>query len=335
MSSETKAKVSERQLVFVGDLNKCIGCQTCTVACKRLWSSNRGQDYMYWRNVETMPGMGYPMNWETKGGGFKDGVLQSGTLPSLYQYGVPFEFDYSSHLFEGKKGRVRPSPTPRSAPNWDEDVGMNKYPNNFFYYLPRMCNHCAHPACLEACPNDAIYKRKQDGAVIINQELCKGNKACIKSCPYAKPYYNSVTQKTNKCMGCFPRIEKGVAPACVAQCNGRAMQVGFIDDLASSVYKLVKQWKVALPLHSEFGTGPNVFYVPPFLGPGIEDAKGNLSDKPKIPLEHLEKLFGFDVYNALKLLRTEREKKVKGLSSELMDVLIGKNSADMMQSALT
>jgi len=333
MTNEMKAP--RRQMVFVADLNKCIGCQTCTVACKRLWSNGPGQDYMYWRNVETVPGKGYPMNWRSKGGGFEDGEVQSGELPSLDQYGVPFEFDYSGRLFEGKKGRVRPSPTPRSAPNWDEDIGMDRYPNNFFYYLPRMCNHCANPACLQACPNDAIYKREQDGIVVINQELCKGNKACVKSCPYAKPYYNAETRKSNKCIGCFPRIEKGVAPACVAQCVGRAMHVGFIDDTASSVYKLVKQWKVALPLHAEFGTEPNVFYVPPVIGPTIENANGDLSEKPKIPLDQLQALFGPDVDKALKLLGSERGKKMKGQPSELMDVLIGWNSADMMLSPLT
>lgn len=333
MANEMKA--DKRQLAFVADLNKCIGCQTCTVACKRLWTSGPGQDFMYWRNVETTPGKGYPMNWQSKGGGYKNGELQSGGLPSLAEYGVPFEFDYSGRLFEGKAGRVRPSPTPRSAPNWDEDMGAVEYPNNFFFYLPRMCNHCAKPACLEACPNDAIYKREQDGLVVINQDMCKGNKACIKSCPYAKPYYNATVQKSNKCIGCFPRIEKGVATACVAQCVGRAMHVGFIDDADSSVHKLVKRWRVALPLHPEFGTEPNVYYVPPLLGPTIEDAAGNLSTDPKIPLAHLKSLFGPDVEPALMILKAERAKKTAGGSSELMDILIGRRSADMMMSPLT
>jgi DMSO reductase family type II enzyme iron-sulfur subunit len=333
MANEMKA--IQRQLVFVTDLNKCIGCQTCTVACKRLWTSGPGQDFMYWRNVETTPGKGYPMNWESKGGGYKNGKLQEGQLPSLAQYGIPFEFDYAGRLFEGKQGRVRPSPTPRSAPNWDEDVGAGEYPNNHFFYLPRMCNHCAKPACVEACPTDAIYKREQDGIVVINQDKCKGKKECIKACPYAKPYFNEVTHKSNKCIGCFPRIEKGVATACVAQCVGRAMHVGFVDDAASSVHKLVKQWKVALPLHPEFGTEPNVFYVPPVLGPTREDASGGTSNEPKIPLAQLKGLFGPEVERVLKLLNAERDKKRKGQASEIMDALIGRRSADMMISPLT
>lgn len=331
----TAMKAPKRQLAFVTDLNKCIGCQTCTVACKRLWTSGAGQEFMYWRNVETSPGMGYPRNWQSKGGGYKNGQLQKGKLPTMLDYGVPFEFDYAGRLFEGKHGRVRPSPTPKSAPNWDEDQGEGDYPNNHFYYLPRMCNHCAKPACLEACPNDAIYKREQDGIVLIHLDKCKGAQSCVQSCPYAKPYFNPISNKANKCIGCFPRIEKGVATACVSQCVGRAMHVGFIEDTSSSVHKLVRQWKVALPLHPEYGTEPNVFYVPPVLGPGMEDSVGNATDKPKIPLEQLQGLFGAGVGDVLKLLKAEREKKMKGQASELMDILIGHRSADMMITSLT
>ena len=328
-------KAPKRQLTYVTDLNKCIGCQTCTVACKKMWTTGPGQDYMYWRNVETSPGMGYPRNWQTKGGGYKDGELQKGKSPPMIDYGIPFEFDYAGRLFEGKPGRVRPSPTPRSAPNWDEDQGDGDYPNNSYFYLPRMCNHCTKPACLEACPNEAIYKREEDGIVVINQDKCKGAQSCVQSCPYAKPYFNPLTNKANKCIGCFPRIEKGVAPACVAQCVGRAMHVGFIDDTNSSVYKLVKQYQVALPLHPEFGTEPNVFYVPPVLGPKMEMANGTMSADPKIPLAQLEGLFGKQVRDVMAILQAERAKKMEGKPSELMDVLIGRRSADMMISPLT
>lgn len=331
----TANQAPKRQLAFVADLNKCIGCQTCTVACKKLWTGSPGQDFMYWRNVTTSPGKGYPRNWEAMGGGYKGGELQKGKKPTLMDYGVPFDFDYAGRLFEGKAGRARPSPTPRSAPNWDEDQGAGDYPNNHFFYLPRHCNHCSKPACLEACPNDAIYKRQQDGLVVIHLDKCKGAQSCIESCPYKVPIYNMNTNKANKCIGCFPRIEKGVATACVAQCVGRAMHVGFLEDAESSVHKLVRKWKVALPLHPEFGTEPNIYYVPPFLGPSTEDSVGNTTGKPKIPIEQLEKLFGAGVAGVLQLLNTERDKKRMGQGSELMDTLIGRRSADMMLNPLT
>ena len=114
-----------------------------------------------------------------------------------------------------------------------------------------------------------------------------------------------------------------------------ALRNVFVDDVSSSVYKLIKQYKVALPLHPEFGTEPNVFYVPPVLGPRMEMANGELSSDPKIPLAQLEGLFGKQVRDVLAILQTEREKKMKGLASDLMDVLIGRRSADMMISPLT
>lgn len=327
--------VPNRQIAFVVDLNKCIGCQTCTVACKRLWTGHPGQAFMYWRNVETAPGQGYPRNWSAKGGGYKDGELQKGRRPSAADYGVPFEFDYEGRLFEGKQGRARPSPTPRSAPNWDEEQGAGDYPNNHYFFLPRMCNHCSQPACLESCPNDAIYRRVQDGINVINLDKCKGTGSCVEACPYGKSFLNMADMKGNKCIGCYPRIEKGVASACVAQCAGRAMHVGFLDDMNSSVHKLVNVFKVALPLYPEFGTKPNVFYIPPAFGPMVEDAQGNSGTQSKIPLAYLESLFGREVGPALALLRAERGRKMNGMPSEVMDTMIGARSADMMINPLT
>jgi len=336
MSEKSILMKPKRQIAFVADLNKCIGCQNCTVACKKSWTRNIGQDYMYWRNVETNPGMGYPKNWAKNGGGFVDGkVVKAEKGRSLGDYGVPFEFDYHGRLFEGKKGRAKPSPAARWAPNWEDDQGAGDYPNNYYFYVPRMCNHCDNPACLIACPNDAIYKRSEDGLVVVHDDLCKGAQDCVSACPYAKTYYNDRTAKANKCIGCYPRVEKGTAPACVAQCNGRAMHVGFLDDPMSSVNQLVKKWKVALPLYADKGTGPNAFYIPPFLGPVMEDGAGKLGTEPKIPMSVLEEMFGDDVKMALKVLQSEREKKMSSGDSQLMDLLIGSRSADMMLDPLT
>jgi DMSO reductase family type II enzyme iron-sulfur subunit len=320
----------KRQIAFVADLNKCIGCQTCTVACKRSWTGHAGQDFMYWRNVETAPGQGYPRNWRAKGGGYVEADLQKGKRPTLAEYGVPFEFDYDGRLFQGKHERARPEPTPRGAPNWDEEQGAGNYPNNYFFFTPRMCNHCSRPACVEACPNDAIYRRPADGLNIINKDKCKGTGSCVEACPYGKSFLNPKELKGNKCIGCYPRIEKGVAPACVAQCAGRAMHVGYLDDTNSSVHKLVIVHKVALPMFPQFGTKPNVYYVPPALGPMMEDAKGAPGDQPKIPMTMLEEMFGKGVGDVVAFIRGERARKAAGQPSPLMDVMIGARSADMM-----
>jgi ethylbenzene hydroxylase subunit beta/complex iron-sulfur molybdoenzyme family reductase subunit beta len=208
--------------------------------------------------------------------------------------------------------------------NWDEDTSSGQYPNNYHFYLPRLCNHCTKPACLAACPNKAIYKREQDGIVLVDQDKCKGARMCNLACPYDKVYFNYVTNKTQKYIFCFPRIEQGVAPACARQCPGRLRFVGFLDDAGGPIAKLVHEWKVALPLHEEYGTEPNVFYVPP-LSPDAFDAEGRFSGQSRIPIGFLRSLFGPRVDAALETIAAEMGKRRKGEPSELMDLLIARD----------
>lgn len=182
--------MSKHQYAMVMDLNKCLGCQTCTIACKKLWTDRDGTEHMYWNNVETRPGLGYPRQWDRIGGGWKDGQLYPSELPSLDDYGHPFEYNYEERLYQGGKKPVMPSPNPQSGVNWDEDVGSVNGDENYYFYVPRICNHCTYPACLEACPRKAIYKREEDGIVVLDQERCRGYRYCIKACPYKKIYFN-------------------------------------------------------------------------------------------------------------------------------------------------
>src|SRR6516164_6107978 len=211
--------MSRHQYAMVMDLNKCLGCQTCTIACKKLWTDRDGTQHMYWNNVETRPGIGYPRQWDRIGGGWKDGQLHPSKQPSLDDYGAPWEFDYEQRLYEGKKKPVMASPDPISGPNWDEDIGALNGDDNFYFYLPRICNHCTNPACVEACTRKAIYKRAEDGIVLIDQERCRGYRHCIQACPYKKIYFNEVLGKSQKCIFCYPRLEKGKVNACAAQCR--------------------------------------------------------------------------------------------------------------------
>ncbi len=103
--------VIQKQVRMVFDLNKCLGCQTCTSACKSVWTDrNQGQMYMYWNNVESQPGRGYPKNWETLGGGFTGcgTTVKSSTMPSINKdYGRP-----------GSMGTSRLSGQGRSLPEF-------------------------------------------------------------------------------------------------------------------------------------------------------------------------------------------------------------------------
>jgi DMSO reductase family type II enzyme iron-sulfur subunit len=316
-----------RQIAWVFDLNKCIGCQTCSVACKVLWTDEEGMDHMWWMTVNTMPGRGTPRDWEQMGGGYRDGRLQLGHLPTEEEFGGGWDYNWAEML-RGGKGRqaqfTKVKGSPSWGPNWDEDEGGGQWPNAYFFYLPRLCNHCTRPACLEACPHGAIFKREEDGLVLRDEDLCHGEQMCARACPYKKIYFNKVRGISQHCIGCFPRLEQGVAPACVRQCPGRAVWVGFLDDQEGAVYKLVHKWRVALPLHPEFGTQPNVYYVPPLSpAPFKEDGTPDW-ERSRIPLEYLRRLFGPAVEEALATLRREMDKRRRRPKedSELMDILI-------------
>jgi len=318
---------SKRQLAWVFDLNKCIGCQTCSVACKVLWpQEDPGTEPMWWMTVNTQPGRGTPRDWETMGGGYDaNGTLSLGRIPTDEEVGGGWNFNYDEVL-RGAKGRNahlhKISGGKTWGMNWDEDEGGGEFPNAYFFYLPRLCNHCTQPACVEACPNDAMFKRAEDGLVLRDEEKCLGAQQCRRACPYKKIYFNAMRNISQHCIGCFPRLEQGVAPACVRQCPGRAAFIGFLDDESSAVHKFVEKWKVALPLHPEAGTHPNVYYVPP-LSPAPLRADGSFDDGGhRIPPAYLEKLFGAPVHGALDVLRTELDKKRRGQGSEVMDALI-------------
>jgi ethylbenzene hydroxylase subunit beta/complex iron-sulfur molybdoenzyme family reductase subunit beta len=314
------------QLAWVFDLNKCSGCQTCSVACKVHWTSGNGTDPMWWCTVNTQPGRGTPRDWEKMGGGY-DGVGNPipGHLPTAEELGGAWDFNWQEVYFGGKGREVFLEQTqgqPTWGVNWDEDQGGGEYPNAYFFYLPRLCNHCTRPACLEACPEGAIYKREVDGLVLRNETRCKGEQECVRACPYKKIYFNAERRVSQHCIGCFPRLEKGVAPACVRQCPGRGAFIGFIDDEESAVHKLIRQWGVALPLHAEWNTEPNVFYVPPLSPFKLREDLSVDESERRLPLEYLESLFGPEVEAVLQTLEEHRARRRRGEPSELMNTLI-------------
>lgn len=315
----------QRQIAMVLDLNKCLGCQTCTIACKKLWTQDAGVDYVYWNNVETHPGQGFPKQWSSIGGRTPTGGIQQGQIPSMDDgYGRAWNFNHEQVFFSVDKLKpyLKPDKQPAWGPNWDEDRGGGTYPqDNHYFYLPRLCNHCTHPACLEACPRTAIYKRTADGIVVVDQDRCHGYRFCVEACPYKKVFFDTERQVAAKCIFCFPRVEQGTAPACARQCPGRLRFVGYLDDQEGPIHKLVNEYKVALPLHAEFGTIPNVFYIPP-MSPEALDASGQPTGQQRIPLAYLVSLFGPRVSEILKVLERERDKKRAGQGSELMDLLI-------------
>jgi len=315
----------KRQLAAVFDMNKCLGCQTCTIACKTLWTDQEGTDYMWWNIVSTMPGQGTPRGWQELGGGFLNNQAQVSRIPLREEFGEAWEFNYDEVLYGGRglDSHLRPKEKEGTrGPLWDEDEASGEYPNCYFFYLQMICMHCTNPACLAACPRQAIYKRVDDGIVLIDEERCNGYRYCMEACPYKRIYFNHVDKIAQKCILCYPRVEQEVAPACFRQCPGRVRFIGFLDDAASAVHKLVRKWQVDLPLHPERGTQPNVYYVPP-LSPPLFDENGDVIEgSERIPWQYLESLFGPDVHRVLSRLKMEMAKTRRGEKSEILDTLI-------------
>jgi len=324
-----------RQMAMVFDLNKCIGCQTCSVACKVLWTNEDGKRDMWWCSVNTQPGRGTPRDYEQMRGGYDaDGKLVLGDVPRPEDFGGASQFNWQEVYTSGNGGgtvhlQARPR-QPTWAMNWDEDQGAGEYPNAYYFYMPRICNFCAKPSCVEACPNTALYKRDDFGMVLRDASRCKGTQQCAQACPYKKIYFDTVLGISQHCIGCFPRLEHGVAPACVRQCPGRAVFVGFRDEQAGAIHTLVDRFKVALPLHAEWNTEPNVFYVPP-LSAFVVRPDGSIDESQRrIPLSYLESLFGAGVGPALRTLEAEMARRRRGEPSELMDTLIAYNWNELL-----
>jgi nitrate reductase beta subunit len=138
----------------------------------------------------------------------------------------------------------------------------------WFFYLPRVCNHCTYPACLQACPRQSIYKRPEDGIVLVDEQRCRGYRVCFEACPYKKIFYNHTTRISEKCVFCYPAVEQGVQPRCMRNCIGKIRSFGFVStpDKAredNPIDFLVHIRKVGLPLYPQFGLEPNVYYIPP------------------------------------------------------------------------
>ena len=288
----------DKQFAIVFNINRCIGCQTCTMSCKSTWAFNEGQEHMWWNNVETKPYGGYPHSYDVQ------------VLEQLGPQGWDGDSYTGQTIFEAappEKAAVGYYPEQRdwASPNIYEDTPAGEWQpsqslpehNVTMFYLQRTCNHCTYPACLAACPRKAIYKRPEDGVVLIDQERCRGYRRCVEACPYKKSMYNPVTRTSEKCIGCYPRLEQGLSSRCVASCVGKIRLQGWVSppgesDPNNPIDYLVHEAKVALPLYSQFGLEPNLYYIPPrwaprdylkqLFGPNVQDAidtYNNLDDR--------------------------------------------------------
>lgn len=143
--------------------------------------------------------------------------------------------------------------------SWVKQVERGRFPNTQRHLLPRLCNHCDRPACVEACPTQSAYQR-DDGVVLVREERCIGCKLCMAACPYNARFLHPEDRIVNKCTFCVHRVDEGVVPACVNTCQGNARIFGDLNDSDSEVARLVAREPVQV-LKPELGTKPRVFYI--------------------------------------------------------------------------
>jgi nitrate reductase beta subunit len=270
------------QLAMVMNLDKCIGCHTCSVTCKQAWTNRSGVEYVWFNNVETRPGQGYPRRYQDqerwrggwtlnrrgrltlKAGGRLRKLLTifaNPVLPNIRDYYEPWTYDYE-HLTSAPLGDDFPVAQPKSlltgkptqiswSANWDDDLAgapehghldpiverlrsqaesavAFEYQQAFMFFLPRICEHCLNPSCVASCPSGAMYKREEDGIVLVDQDRCRGWRMCVTGCPYKKVYFNHRTGKAEKCHFCYPRMEVGLPTVCSETCVGRLRYLGLI-----------------------------------------------------------------------------------------------------------
>lgn len=127
------------------------------------------------------------------------------------------------------------------------------------FFVPKLCNQCENPPCVQVCPVGATYQTK-DGVVLVDRKWCIGCGYCIMACPYGVRFFHPIHKVAEKCTFCYHRITKGMESACVQACPFGARQLGNLKDPDDPVAKVIMTQRVSI-LKDEYGTTPHVFYI--------------------------------------------------------------------------
>ena len=226
---------SKKKLGLVIDLDTCVGCHACAVACKE-WND---------------------------GGRF-------GPLPDNDPYGaepdgVWFNRVHTYEITSYRQDPVRASAT--TEPASDSSGACGTAAANMVHF-PRSCLHCETPACVTVCPTGASYKRADDGIVLVDEDKCIGCQLCAWACPYGAREISEQRGTMQKCTLCVDRVynetldEADRQPACVLACPTRARHFGDLGDPDSDVSQLVAQ-RDGYALMPEYDYRPVNRYLPP------------------------------------------------------------------------
>jgi len=214
---------TKHRWAFGVDATKCIGCLRCVEACK-----------------------------------LENGVIQDAnhfrTWVERYVY-----------LEGDTRARVDSQSDPRNvaAAGSGKDYRFdNRYKDakvEKAFFVPKLCNQCEHPPCVQVCPTGATYKC-EDGVVLIDHDYCIGCQYCVQACPYGARFFDYKHNVSEKCTWCYHRITRGLKPACVEVCPVQARIFGDRNDRASPISQFIRNNRVDV-LKPETGNEPNCFYV--------------------------------------------------------------------------
>jgi len=211
------------QWVFLVDTNKCVGCGMCVKACKA------ENEIPYEADVTR--------TWVERYVVTRDGKMLADS-PKGARDG------FTSQVIEqGEAGPVSPKP---------EDITKA-------FFVPKLCNQCDNPPCVQVCPVGATYKTP-DGPVLIDRTWCIGCGYCVMGCPYGARFFHPKYHVADKCNFCYHRISNGMKTACVGACPFGARQIGNLKDPNDPVTKAIMEQRVGV-LKSEYGTKPQAFYI--------------------------------------------------------------------------
>lgn len=225
-----------RKLGLVIDLDTCVGCHACAVACKE-W--NEGGDF---------------------------GPLPDADPYGAQPHGVWFNRVHSYEVQESAANNVRGATHVAKPHGGVADAMVTPAPMTV--HFPRSCLHCETPACVTVCPTGASYKRAEDGIVLVDADKCIGCQLCSWACPYGAREYSAERGTMQKCTLCVDRIynetldEVDRQPACVMACPTRARHFGDLGDAESAVSRLVAE-RGGYALMPEFDYAPVNRYLPP------------------------------------------------------------------------
>ena len=238
---------SRKKLGLVIDLDTCVGCHACAVACKE-WNAG---------------GIAGPLTDERPYGKDPTGVW----FNRVHSYEVAAT-DFDRPAFDpGEHAAIGRENDPGSACAGNSPAVASPQPAMTLHF-PRSCLHCEEPACVTVCPTGASYKRAEDGIVLVDEDKCIGCKLCSWACPYGAREYSQVEGVMKKCTLCVDRIYNQnleVAerePACVQACPTRARHFGDLGDPQSKVSQLVAA-RGGVDLMPQLGYKPVNQYLPP------------------------------------------------------------------------